>query len=254
MIGATFAPTVRRALSPRLLMAACAAAIAVCSLVLAVSHIAVLDGAALVLSGTGWILALGLLNASFQSTLPSWVEARGMAFYTVAFQGATGTGALALGAVAQATSLNDGLVVLAAGLVVGSAATFRLRLPKPGQIDVTPADAMPLPVVPEGTTGTVLVTASYDVAPGSEDAFLARSDRLKHFRQRTGGMEWRLFVDGAAPGRYLETFLVGSWEEHERQHTRPTQHDRQLLEEIDKLLVPGTKREVQHYLSAPVHR
>jgi hypothetical protein len=70
-----------------------------------------------VLSGTGWILALGLLNASFQSTLPSWVKARGMAFYTVAFQGAIGTGALALGAFAQLTSLKDGLVVLAAGLV-----------------------------------------------------------------------------------------------------------------------------------------
>jgi Transmembrane secretion effector len=131
-------------------MAACAAAIAACALTLAVSHVAVLDGALLVLSGTGWILALGLLNASFQSTLPGWVKARGMAFYTVAFQGATGTGALALGAVAQTTSLKDGLVLLAAGLAVGTLATFRLPLPKPGEINVTPADATPLPVVPEG--------------------------------------------------------------------------------------------------------
>jgi hypothetical protein len=64
-------------------------------------------------------------------------------------------------------------------------------------------------------------------------------------------MEWRLFVDQAKPGRYLETFLVGSWEEHERQHARVTQHDRQLLEEIDRLLVPGTHREGHHYLSTP---
>ena len=67
-------------------------------------------------------------------------------------------------------------------------------------------------------------------------------------------MYWRLFEDEATPGRYLETFLVGSWEEHERQHTRPTQHDQALLEEIDKLLVPGTKRDVHHYLTAPHHR
>jgi Transmembrane secretion effector len=177
-----------------------------------------------------------------------------MAFYTVAFQGATGTGALALGAIAQVTSLRDGLFVLTAALVVGSAATFRLKLPKPGEIDVTPADAMPLPVVPEGTVGTVLVTAAYGVAPGSEDEFLAHADRLKHFRQRTGGMYWRLFVDEATPGRYLETFLVGSWEEHERQHMRGTQHDQALLAEIDKLLVPGTKRDVHHYLSTPADR
>ena len=254
LLGATFSPAIRGALSPRVLMVACAAAIIVCSLVLAVSHAAVLDGALLVLSGMGWILALGLLNASFQSTLPSWVKARGMAFYTVAFQGATGTGALTLGAVAQATSLSTGLVVLAGGLAVGAAATFRLSLPKPGEIDVTPANAMPLPVVPEGTVGQVFVTASYDVAPGSEDAFLAYADRLKHARQRTGAMEWRLFLDQATPGRYLETFLVSSWEEHERQHTRITQHDEQLLEDIDKLLVPGSHRQGHHYLTVPTRR
>src|SRR3984885_14563652 len=165
LLGATFAPAIHSALSPRWLMAACAAAIAACALVLAVSHVAVLDGAVLVLSGAGWILALGLLNASFQSTLPSWVKARGMAFYTVAFQGATGTGALALGAVAQATPLKDGLIALAAGLIVGAAATFGLSLPRPGEIDVTLASAIPLPVVPEGTVGRVLVIVTYDVAP-----------------------------------------------------------------------------------------
>ena len=116
---------------------------------------------------------------------------------------------------------------------------------------VTPADAMPLPVVPEGPVGRVLVTASYDVAPGNEEAFLAYSDRLKHFRQRTGGMRWGLFVDEQKPGRYLETFLVETWEEHERQHGRATQHDANLLEELDGLLVPGTHRQGHHYLTAP---
>src|ERR1700729_377717 len=136
VLGATFSPAIRGALSPRALMVACAAAIAACGVVLAVSHVAVIDGALLALSGMGWILGLGQLNASFQSTLPSWVKARGMAFYTVAFQGATGIGALSLGAIAQATSLNDPLIVLAPGLAVGAAATFGLSLPRPGEIDV----------------------------------------------------------------------------------------------------------------------
>lgn len=90
--------------------------------------------------------------------------------------------------------------------------------------------------------------------PGSEDAFLARSDQLRHFRRRTGAIEWRLFVDQATPGRYLETFLVASWEEHERQHARATHHDQQLLSDIDKLLAPGSTREAHHYLSAPPPR
>jgi len=250
LVGATFSPALRRALTPRSLLAACTAAVAVASLVLAVSHTAVLDGAALVISGLGWILGLGLLNSSFQSALPSWVKARGMSFYTIAFQGSTGVGALALGAVAQVTSVDNGLLVLAAGLVVSGAATLRLSLPRPGEIDVTPADSMPLRDGPPATDGTVLVIARYDVAPGSEEAFLARSDRLRHFRQRTGAVEWRLFVDERRPGRYVETFLVGSWEEHERQHARATQNDEALLSELNGLLVPGTRRVANHYVAA----
>ena len=254
VIGATFSPQIRRALTPAQLMAACTVAIGLVAVVLAVSHVTVLDGAGLVLSGMGWILALGLLGAAFQSALPSWVKARGMAYYTVAFQGASGVGALALGLVAQSTSLATGLLVLAGGLLVGAVATFRLPLPRPGQIDVTPAEMMPLTDLPGGDSRPVLVTARYDVAPGSEDAFLAHADRLRHFRQRTGGVEWRLYEDEKTAGRYLETFTVGSWEEHERQHARATANDRALMDELNTLLKPGTRRTGHHYLAAPTAR
>ncbi|HEY4830383.1 MAG TPA: MFS transporter [Solirubrobacteraceae bacterium] len=252
LLGATFAPAIRGALSPRALIAVCAVAIALTSAVLAVSHVVVFAGAALVLAGTGWIIALGSLNASFQSTLPSWVKARGMAYYLIAFQGASGIGALVLGAVTQETSLRTGLFVVTAGLVVGAVVTWRLRLPRPGEIDVMMAEAMPLPDV-EPTSGPIMVVVSYPVAPGSESAFLAKADRLRHFRRRTGGIDWRLWVDGSSPTRFVESYLVGSWEEHERQHARATQHDQQLVADLDKLLVPGTSRQATHYFAAPEH-
>jgi len=254
LVGATFSPAIRRALAPRQLMAACTGAVIVAALVLSVSRVAVLDGAGLAISGTGWILALGLLGASFQSALPSWVKARGMAYYTVAFQGATGIGALALGLVAQSTSLDTGLIVLAAGLLAGGLLTFRLSLPRPGEIDVTPAESMPLTDLPDGASRPVLVTVTYDIPAGSEAAFLARTDRLRHFRQRTGGVQWRLYTDEQVPGRYLETFLVGSWLEHERQHARQTRNDAALLAEINELLAPGTQRVGHHYLAADSRR
>ena len=250
VLGATFSPALRRAASPALLLGACAAAIAAATVVMVVSHTALLDGALLALAGTGWIVALGLLNASFQSALPSWVKARGMAYFTFVFQGATGVGALALAGVAEATSLDTGLVVLTIGLLLGGVLTFRLPLPAPGAIDVTPADAMALTDAPAETPGPVLVAVHYNIAEGSEAAFLAHSDRLRHFRQRTGGVEWRLFVDEDGPRHYVETFLVGSWEEHQRQHLRETQHDASLLAEIDGLLVSGTQRVAHHYLAA----
>jgi Transmembrane secretion effector len=120
-----------------------------------VSHVAVSDGAVLVLTGAGWIIALGLFSAWYQPILPTWVKARAMAYYLFAFQGALGIGSLALGGVAQATALDTGLIVLAAGLAVTTAATWRLALPRPGDIDVTLAEAMPLPDV-EPTEGPVL--------------------------------------------------------------------------------------------------
>jgi hypothetical protein len=188
--------------------------------------------------------------------MPTWRTREGGLLATRAGQvgGRSATSALALGAVAQAASLDTALVVLAAGLAVGGAATLRLALPRPGEIDVTPAEAMPTPSAPEGTLGPVLVIATYDVAAGSEPVFLAHADRLRHFRQRTGGIEWRLFVDEAVPGRFVETFLVGSWEERERQHARATGHDAALLEELDTLLVPGTHRVAHHYVAAATRR
>jgi MFS family permease len=249
--GATFSPAIRRSLTPRVLLAVCTLAIAGTALVLAVSHLAVIDGAVLAVAGTGWILALGLLNSSFQSALPAWVKARGMAYYTIAFQGATGIGALTLGAVAQVTSLDGGLLVLAGGLVVGGASTVALPLPRPGEIDVTPAEAVPpLEATPPESLGPVLVTVSYDVSPEAEADFLARANALRNFRQRTGGIDWRLYRDPSVPDRYLETYIVGSWEEHERQHARATQADATLLEGLDAFLVPGTQRVARHYLAA----
>jgi Transmembrane secretion effector len=56
------------------------------------------------------------------------------------------------------------------------------------------------------------------------------------------------------PGRYLETFLVGSWEEHQRQHARATENDVALLEQIDGLLASGTSRTARHYLAVPDRR
>jgi len=250
LVGATFSPAIRSALSPRALFEACAVAIAVSGAVLAVSREVVLDGAILALAGTGWILALGLLNSSFQSALPSWVKARAMAYYTLVFQGAGGIGALALAAVAGVTSIDTGLLVLAAGLAVAAAATAPLSLIRSGDLDVMPADFMPAPPAPEGTSGPILVIVHHDVRPDAQDDFLALVDRLRHARRRTGAIEWRLFVEESHPTRYVETFLVGTWDEHERQHARVTRRDAALLDELDGLLVAGHHRVAHHYLAA----
>ena len=37
-------------------------------------------------------------------------------------------------------------------------------------------------------------------------------------RRRTGALRWELFRDGSDPTRFVESYLVGTWAEHLRQH------------------------------------
>ena len=54
---------------------------------------------------------------------------------------------------------------------------------------------------------------------------------------------------------FIETFLVGSWEEHERQHARLATGDREVLDRLDALLREGRPRSAQHSLGVrPNHR
>jgi hypothetical protein len=60
---------------------------------------------------------------------------------------------------------------------------------------------------------------------------------------------WGLFRDGEAPRRFVELFVVPSWEEHLRQHTgRLTETDRQYEEQADVLSDPPPQ--VAHLIAA----
>jgi len=51
--------------------------------------------------------------------------------------------------------------------------------------------------------------------------------------------------------RWLETFVVDSWGEHERQHGRTTSADRRSSARIAALLEPGTSPTIGHFIAAP---
>ncbi len=72
----------------------------------------------------------------------------------------------------------------------------------------------------------MLVTATYDVPEQDEDAFLEAMAPVRRARQRTGAYRWALYRDGEVPHRFVEAYLVPSWEEHLRQHQgRMTESD-----------------------------
>jgi MFS family permease len=249
LLAATLGPQLRRRLAPRVLYALACLLVAGPAFLVAVTHSVAVSAVALVAAGAAWITGLGLLGAAYQGQLPVWVKARGVSYYLVAFQGANGIGALVLGGVAQATSAATGLTVIAIALVVVVPVTWRLAFP--AAVGGGPLTEQPL-ALPEVTTveeGPVAITVSYRLASGQADAFLALAAELRRTRRRTGADRWHLHRDLEDTDRFEEVFIVGSWEEHERQHARLQGPDREVLDAIDALLAPGERRTARHALA-----
>jgi MFS family permease len=247
LLAANFGPALRQRLSPRAIYALACALVALSAAVLAVTHSVALAAVVLVIAGSAWITALGILSTAYQSQLPTWAKARAFAYYLVAFQGAMGVGSLAIGAVAQGSSVRTGLLVVAAGMAACLVLTWRLALPAHIGGDEHMSDPLPLPdIYDPNDRGPVSVTVEYEVQPSKVETFLALTGELRRMRRRTGAVHWHMHRDLEDTNHFSELFIVATWEEHEQQHARVERADEQLLSEIDALLAPGHPRVVRH--------
>ena len=68
--------------------------------------------------------------------------------------------------------------------------------------------------------GPALVSIEYQIDPHDAARFLGLLRELSTERLRDGAYQWGVFEDVALPGRYVETFLMASWEDYERQYRR----------------------------------
>jgi hypothetical protein len=193
------------------------------------------------------------LNAATQTALPDWVRSRGMAIYLLVFSAGQALGAVAWGLVVQQADTRTAFTGVAAGLVLGVAGARHWPLPAFGDLDLTPARVWPEPALAApvpGAAGPVLVVVEYRVPAADEDAFVTAMAPVGRARRRSGATRWGLFRDGAAPGTWVETYLVPTWEEHLRQHDeRLTVRDEQLEARARGLARAGDP-EVRHLLSA----
>jgi MFS family permease len=257
LAAATFGPVLRKHMAPRVLYSAAAIVIALAAVVLADSGSVVGDAIALVASGAAWISGIGLLAAAYQGEMPPWVKARGMSYYLVAFQGSNAVGGLVFGSVAQASSVADALLAIAACLLLGSLASWRLELPRAVSLDAEPAEPWLLPQLElqdAASAGPVMVTALWAVAPERLEDFLALARQLRRVRRRTGASAWRLYRQAEGEHELVETFIVGSWAEHERQHARMYPNDMAVIEALERTLRTDRPRIVHHSLAISTRR
>jgi MFS family permease len=251
VIGATLLPQAKRRLGRDRLLAGSTGLLAAGTLVLALTSSPWIAFVALVGAGLSWICALALFNSSFQGALPGWVKSRALSYYLVVFQGGMAIGSAAFGGVAGWAGLEPALLISAGLLAAGLLVATVLRLPATDAREIAPAE-LPMPALdgdPSRDEGPVFVSVAYDVSPAGEADFLAALPALRAARRRTGAIHWRSMRDAASPESFLETYLVADWAEHERQHTRTTQGDRDALDAVTAATKDG-RRVVHHLLPA----
>ncbi|MGO9883944.1 MAG: MFS transporter [Solirubrobacteraceae bacterium] len=252
--GAAALPRLRGRVTPGALMTAGTLVLAGVTLALAYMRVSALAGLALVVGGVAWILVLSTLNSQYQSTLPGWAKARGMSYYLVIFQGGGALGSAAFGVIAQNAGLTEALLVAAVALAVVALAGIWLPFKAISPDDLLPAGDWPAPNVAGSAVngGPVQVTVEYRPRPGLEQELVAALYAGRLARRRTGAISWRVWRDAADSGRVLEQFVVGSWDQHLRQHERVSRRDQQRLDQIRAMTDPDQPTTVTHWLAPHV--
>lgn len=250
--GALLLPALRRRWSGEAVVRAGTALTVVVLLVLAVGSQPALAMLALAVAGAAWIAVLTTANVTAQSQLPNWVRGRGLAVYLTVFYGAMTLGSFAWGRLADGLGIPLALQ-LAAGLgLVVLALSFLKPLPD-SEPDLTPASHWPEPVLHTDIAadrGPVMVTVTYEIAPQDSATFLGALNRLSAERLRDGAFRWGVFEDLQQPGRFVETFFLATWAEHERQHRRVSKADAELQQAVNALHRGEQPPVVAHWLAA----
>ncbi|MFJ4655416.1 MFS transporter [Nocardia sp. NPDC088792] len=240
VLGATQVGRLRHRFGPSRLLAASAVGFGLATLGAAVvpNILAVL--ALLVIGGFGWMASMSTMNSIMQLLLPGWVRARGLSVYQLVFMGGQAIGSLVWGLIAGSIGSVDTLLIAAAmlGICALSVLWWPVRV---SSIDTTPSAHWPEPVLvfePAPEDGPVLVLANYRVPEENAGEFIEAMARVGRSRQRTGAMEWRLFRDVGHEDRYVEAFVVRSWEEHMHQHqVRLTANDELAEQRVSEFTI-----------------
>jgi MFS family permease len=201
--------------------------------------------------GGAWIVGLTTFNSATQAILPNWVRGRMLAVFLTIFNGAMTGGTLCWGWLAEVIGVRETLAVDATLLLVAAIAIRTMRLPGAAG-DLQPANTWPDPVTAgpvENTRGPVLVLIEYRITTEKRARFLRALGALSEGRRRDGAYAWGVTEDVAASDRIVEWFMVESWAEHLRQHSRASGDDAALQFEVTRLHEGPEAPQVRHLLA-----
>ena len=252
VLGATVLPWIRTKASIDQLMVGATLLFAGLLLLLAVLRNFAGIGLAMVFGGAAWLAILSSLNTSAQAAVPTWVRGRALAMYLLVFFGGMAGSSALWGLIASSTGVPTALILAAAGLGLGLLTAIKYRLKAGENINLTPSMHWPVPTLDDEEQherGPVFVTVEYRIDLAKQTDFVHVMRQLEDIRRRDGAVQWELLQDSADPTRYVETFVVGSWLEHLRQHERVTIADREVEQRARVFHVGSASPVVSHFLA-----
>ena len=253
VIGGLLMPQVRRRMSRDQTLSSSAIIYAAATAVLGAVNVAWAAYAAMCLAGLAWVLGMTSLNVTAQVVVPQWVKARALASYQLVVQGSIATGGLLWGGAASHSTIAVALDLAAVLLVVGLVVGLRYRLSESEIFVSEPESLMPAPEVTgeiKPDAGPVMVSVEYEIDAATATDFRHAMNALRTIRYRDGAVFWGLFSDAAKPSRYVEYFMVESWAEHLRQHSRVTDEDAPALERARGFHIRPTPPIVSHQVAS----
>jgi predicted MFS family arabinose efflux permease len=190
----------------------------------------------MVVTGVASMTVISSMNVAAQSVLPGWIRGRGLAVYLLTFQAGMAGGGALWGALAAGAGVSAALIAAGAGMVAAHLLSYvaGLRLAAADRVDLTPAHwSEPQFVLePDPSEGPIRIEIEYRIPAGDTQKFVAAMHDVRRTRKRDGAMSWSLFQDLSDPERHVESFLVSSWAEHERQEDRAVRSDRAAIERV----------------------
>jgi MFS family permease len=192
-------------------------------------------GAVLVIAGGAWLTGMNTFSVASQNAFPNWVRARSSAIYLVVMQGSAALGALIWGQITTYFNAPTALTVAAVCLLISGILSRLVPISHVENLDLSPSNhwhGHALANEPAPDDGPILITIEYHIDPSDAVAFRAAMYHLRQTRLRDGAFRCSVFVDLDDATLYRETFLVGSWAEHLRQHERATVEDQRIEQAV----------------------
>jgi MFS family permease len=223
---------------------------AACLLATATFRSIVLLCLAIALGGAAWTAVISLMSTVMQNVAPDWIRARAAAVFMLVYMGSWAGGSTFWGYLAAHRGTHLSLVIAAIGTAASPVLILISRLPDK-TADLRAWDPWGKPTLAGEVKldqGPVLVTIEYEIAAKDSDEFLRALEKFSRVLRRDGASRWGVYYDTEHPTHYLETFIVESWGEHLRQHTRLPPADREAEERVLQFLVNPTK--VKHFIYA----